>query len=159
MKRSKFTSLLFMLLIVTILSASMLTGCDDDKKKVSEFYNAVMQSHTLLCEVSDDVHDYWRDAIYNDKYSGDINIAINAALDDNEDKVNLIAAMDPSIRELYKEIKDSDLSEEVKNVMYAYSDLYEFTINVSGSFKLFSESIDTKQNGLANALRNLSLEL
>ncbi len=148
-----------MLLIVTILSASMLTGCDDDKKKVSEFYDDVMFSHEYLCEVSDAIYDYWYDAIYNDKYSEDINIAIAAALADNADKVSVIKIHDLSIRELYKEIKDSDLSEEIKAVIYAYSDLYEFTINVSGSFKSFSEAKETKQNALAVALRNLSLEL
>jgi hypothetical protein len=43
--------------------------------------------------------------------------------------------------------------------MSAYSDYYEFVVNVSGSFNSFSESKEKLKKELASALKKLSLEI
>lgn len=64
-----------------------------------------------------------------------------------------------TIQSLYKELRDSEYSSEVKDVMSAYSSYYEFVINVSGSFNSYSSSKETLKKDLANVLKRLSLEL
>lgn len=127
--------------------------------KIGEFYEAVVESQTRMDIVADDIYDYWYDAIYNDKYSGNINLAIAFALDDNSENIDFIKENETKIQSLYKEVRDSELKDEIKAVMTAYSDYYEFVINVSGSFNSYSSNKETYKKELANALKHLSMEL
>ena len=43
--------------------------------------------------------------------------------------------------------------------MSAYSDYYEFVVNVSGSFETYRRDKETYKKALASALKKLSLEL
>ena len=109
--------------------------------------------------IADDIYRYWYDAIYNDKYAGSIDLAIAYALSDNKSNVDFIKENEIKIQSLYKEIRDSELSAEIKDVMNAYSDYYEFVINVSGSFNSYSANKENYKKELANALKHLSMEL
>ena len=110
-------------------------------------------------DVADDIYRYWYDAIYNDKYYGSIDLAIAYAQDDNKENLAKIEENEPIIQALYKEVRDSDLSVEIKAVMSAYSDYYEFVVNVSGSFNSYSASKETLKKELASALKDLALEI
>ena len=78
---------------------------------------------------------------------------------DNSENLNIIELNETEIQSLYKEVRESDLSVEVKAVMSAYSDYYEFVVNVSGSFKSYSADKETLKKELASALKDLALEL
>ena len=129
------------------------------EKKVQAFYNKVVESQQCLDIVADDIYSYWYDAIYEDKYNGDINKAILYAQLDNSENLAKIEANDSEIQSLYKEVRDSDFSTEIKAVMSAYSDYYEFVVNVSGSFKSYSADKETLKKELASALKDLALEI
>ncbi len=131
----------------------------DDTVSIGKFYDAVVESQTRLNNVADTIYNYWYDAIYEDEYSGSIDLAIAFAMSDCKEDINFIKTNETSIQSLYKIVRDSELKSEVKEVMTAYSDYYEFVINVSGSFKTYSENKETYKKALATALKHLFMEL
>lgn len=152
--------------VVTVLLLVVMTcsfvGCGSKKKyenAVQEFYDAVLESQVNLNTLADAIYNNWYDAIYNDDFRGDINIAIAYAFSDNSTIVDEIEANDETIKALYKLAKESELSYEVKAVMQAYNEYYEFVVNVSGSFSTFKESNETNKKALATALKNLNYEI
>jgi len=138
-------------------------ACESEEEgkedKVQVFYDKVVESQQCLDILADDIYSYWYDAIYKDKYGGDINTAILYAQLDNSKNLEIIEANESEIQSLYKEIRDTDLSVEIKAVMSAYSDYYEFVVNVSGSFNSYSASKETLKKELASALKDLALEI
>lgn len=132
---------------------------DNDKSDIQSFYDKVVESQPCLDALADDIYSYWYDAIYNNKYSGNINIAIASALSDNSENLAVVKANDNTIKSLYKVVKSSDFSAEVKAVMSSYSDYYELVVNVSGSFNSYSAEKETLKKALASALKNLQLEM
>lgn len=130
-----------------------------EKEDLSEFHEKVSESQTLLDDVADDIYTNWYDAIYNDKFSEDINIAIASARVDHEDDLERIEELDSEISDLFKKVKDGTQADLVKDVMSAYSDYYEFVVNVSGSFNSYSAEKETLKKELASLLRDLSYEL
>ena len=155
--------------VISLFSLMIFAGCgggsggaggkNSEMEKITTFYETVKESQDCLDAVADDIYSYWYDAIYKDKYYGSIDLAISYALDDNKENLDTIEANELIIKPLYKEIRDSELSEEIKAVMSAYSDYYEFVVNVSGSFNSFKDSKETLKKALASSLKDLSLEL
>lgn len=129
------------------------------QSKEEAFYNLVLDSQGKLDTIADDIYTYWYNAIYKDQYYGDINLAIAAALDDNKENVDVVTTNDETIKSKYKDLKNSKIHDEVKEVMQAYNDYYEFVINVSGSFQSFSKDKESKKKALASALKNLYMEV
>ena len=161
LKTKLFTCLL--MAISLCLPIFFSTACDGSSSNgaasVSDFYDAVAESQICLDEIADETYSCWYDAIYNNKYSKDINIAIATARANNRENLNFIDENETKIQSLYKEVRDSELKDEVKAVMSAYSDYYEFVVNVSGSFNSFSANKETYKKALATALKNLAMEL
>ena len=153
----KLCSLL--LVVISLFTMIFLSACGNQEKKLQEFYDTVVVSQECLDELADDIYTNWYNAIYKDKHSGNINKAILAAQQDNAANLTIIEGNDEIIQEIYKEVRDSDLSSEVKAVMSAYSDYYEFVVNVSGSFNSYSADKETLKKELASALKDLALEL
>ena len=167
----------FLILTFTfVLIFSALVGCDTKQNlspiipegekpvpettaKESEFYDIVVETQELLDIVADDIYSNWYDCIYNDRFLESIDYAIACALSDNAENVNTIKANNETIKTLYSEIKDGELKSEVKEVIHAYNDYYAFVIEVSGSFKSFSENKEAFKKELASALKNLEFEL
>ena len=147
------------LVIVICCVPFFLFGACGKEKKVQTFYEKVVESQQCLNIVADDIYSYWYDAIYKDKYNGDINTAILYAQLDNSENLAKIETNESEIQSLYKEVRDSDFSVEVKAVMSAYSDYYEFVVNVSGSFKSYSADKEILKKELASAWKDLSLEI
>lgn len=127
--------------------------------KIQEFYDTVVISQGCLDAYADDIYENWHDAIYEDEFWGDINLAIAAAKRDNAANILTIEENDEKISSLYKEIRESEFKDEIKDVMSAYSDYYEFVINVSGSYNSFSASKETLKKELASALKDLHMEI
>ena len=151
--------------IVAVLMGILLligmTACGEGGQKdaIQQFYSKVEESQELLDTVADAIYDNWYDAIYNDEFGEDINVAIASAEIDHASDIDEIKALDEEIAELYKIVRDTELSAEVKAVMTAYSDYYEFVINVSGSFNSYSAEKETLKKELSSALKDLSFEL
>lgn len=157
----KFLALLLALFVVLSVSA-----CGDDAAETSsptnnlaDFHAKVSECQELLDTVADDIYSNWYDAIYKDKFNEDINTAILMAQLDNAENIEQIEALDASIATLFKLVKDTEHGDLVKDIMSAYSDYYEFVINVSGSFKSYSADKETLKKELASLLRDLSYEI
>ncbi len=132
---------------------------DTGKENLQSFYDKVSESQQLLDKVADDIYSYWYDAIYKDKYNEDVSTAVYMAQLANADNIKKIETLDEEIGALFKDVKDSEQSTLVKDVMSAYSDYYEFVVNVSGSFKSYSADKEILKKELASLLRDLSYEL
>jgi len=140
-------------------SSSGGTFSDFGSNDLSEFHEKVSECQALLDDIADDIYTNWYDAIYNDKFGEDINVAIASARVDHEDDLERIEELDSEISDLFKKVKDGTQADLVKDVMSAYSDYYEFVVNVSGSFNSYSAEKETLKKELASLLRDLSYEL
>ena len=154
-----------LVLALTMLFCTLvLYSCDSNSgssntQKEKEFYNLVDETKDLLDIVADDIYSYWYDCIYKDKYREDISYAVACAKSDNAENINTIEKNTTKIKDLYKQIKDGKLSSEAKEVMQAYNDYYTLIVEVSGSFKSYSESKETCKKELASAIDDFSFEL
>ncbi len=157
MKLKKKRFIYMVVAIAACMMVMLLTACGG--AKVSELYDAVCESQSRLDLIADDIYQCWYDAIYNDEYSSDINVAIYTAQIYNSDNLNFVKENDEKIQSIYKDVRDSDLKSEIKAVMLAYNDYYELVINVSGSFNNYSQNKETYKKQLAAALKNLEMEL
>ena len=127
--------------------------------EIQQYYDLVLSTQELLDDVADDIYSYWYDAIYKDKYSGSIDLAILYAQSANSENLDTIESNNETIKNLYSQIKDSKLSTEIKAVLQAYNAYYSLVVEVSGSFKSYSADKETLKKELANALKNLDFEL
>ncbi len=130
-----------------------------EETTAEEFYTSVVKSQKLLDIYADDIYINWYDAIYNNKFGGSIDWAIARAYSDNEENIKILEENDAVIKTQYKIAHDGKFSDNVKAVMSAYSDYYEFVVNVSGSFNSCSAEKETKKKALASELKKLQLEL
>lgn len=159
MKKIIIAFLTFIMAIPMFLFAGCGSAKQNESKKLQEFYTTVKQSQEYLDIVADDIYTYWYDAIYKDKYGGNVSLAVYYAQTDNEENIAAIEANEPKIQTLYKEVRDGDFSVQIKAVMSAYTDYYEFVVNVSGSFNSYKESIEKLKKELASSLKDLALEI
>ena len=146
----------FSLVGCSLIPIDMLNG---SKKDLSNFYDRVAECQNLLDAVADDIYTNWHAAIYKDEFGEDINLAIAYAQIEHDEDLQMIKLLDKEITDLFKKVKDGKNSELVKDVMSAYSDYYEFVINVSGSFNSYSDQKETLKKELASTLKDLSYEL
>lgn len=152
-------------IVVLAFIASVFLGCfsscssGGSKQKLQEFYDLASESKALMDEIADTIYSNWYDAIYNSKYNGSIDLAVAMAQYSNEDNINRVNEIDPLISNLFKELRDGSSGAQVKSVMSAYSDYYEFVVNVSGSFTSYSKNKEELKKALASALKTLSFEL
>ncbi len=155
MKKALSILLVLSFLLATLSSCGLLNST----KKEEQFYDLVSETQELLDIVADDIYSNWYDCIYKDKFSESIDVAIASAMLDNQDNLDQIEENNANIKKLYKEVKDGDLENEVKEVMQAYNEYYSFVVEVSGSFNSFSANKENLKKALATALKNLDMEL
>lgn len=140
-----------------------MTGClsgggGERNEKETQFHDLVAETQECLDEYADDIYSCWYDYIYEDEYSS-IDSAILAAMLMNTENSKTIKANNETIKNLYSELKDSELRTELKAVMQAYNEYYSLVMEVSGSFNSYSASKETLKKELSTALKNLSFEL
>lgn len=128
-------------------------------QKEEEFYNLVDKTKDLLDIVADDIYSYRYDCIYEDKYLENVSYAVACAQSDNEANLNTIEENTTKIKDLYKQIKEGELSSDSKAAMQAYNDYYTLVIEVSGSFNSYAANKETCKKELASALDDFSFEL
>ena len=159
-----------LLVLLAVLMAFSMVACSEEKESDAEddadkdnsakdYYDAVSESQGLLDEVADKIYSNWYDAIYEDAFGDDINVAIAAAQSSMSTELERIEELDGKISTLFKDAKETEAGAKVKEVMSAYSAYYEFVVNVSGSFQSYSADKETLKKDLASALRELSYEI
>ncbi len=160
MKKILKASICFILVLSALLSLCScgIIGKLADEQNQADFYDLCYETKGLLDKVADDIYNNWYDCIYKDDFNGDIDKAIDAAYDDNADRVETIIANTEEINSLYKEIKDTEMEYEAKELMRAYNDYYTLIIEVSGSFNTFSAAKEPASQALDTALRNFYTE-
>ena len=160
LKRTFVFTLAVILLLGMTGCAGLLPSNDaTTMEEVQEFYDLVRESQGLLDAVADTIYDNWHGAIYDDEFYGSIDVAIYAAQVEHEEDLARIEELDALIIESFKSAKTAECDDQVKAVMSAYSEYYEFVVNVSGSFNSFSASKETLKKELASTLKELSFEL
>ncbi len=156
----KITALiLFLVLSISMFACSVPTIPIQKDNTLEQFHEKVSESQELLDKVADAIYSNWYDAIYKDKFGESIDLAIASAMVDNKENIDRVKSLDEEIATLFKKVKDTEQGKLVKDVMSAYSDYYEFVINVSGSFKSYSADKETLKKELASLLRDLSYEI
>ena len=128
------------------------------KKNLKTYYEKVSEAQDCLDTLADAIYQNWYDYVYNHKYSS-IDNAVLLAFIDHEEEYDRIEELDEEIKVLFNKVKDGSASSQVKAVMSAYSDYYEFVVNVSGSFNSYSSSKESLKKALASALKNLFYEV
>lgn len=147
------------LVMIVLFCSFVLSACVSSTQNEEKFYNLVDETKDLLDIVADDIYSYWYDCIYDDKYGEDISYAVACAKNDNEANLNTIEENTTKIKDIYKQIKEGKLSSEAKDVMQAYNDYYTLVVEVSGSFKSYSETKESCKKELASALDDFSFEI
>ena len=133
-------------------------GSAQSAGSVQEFYDAVTASYYMLLAVDSDLYENWRNATCG-AFDYDINEAIAAVQEQHAEDVSTLIELDGKIVELYKSARETKQAETVKAVMTAYSDYYDFVINLNGSFNQYEANQPAKQKAVSSALRELLYEL
>lgn len=158
-KRLSIAIITLLFTIPLFIFAACKSNSNATNAKINQFYDTVTQSQKCMDEVADDIYSNWYNAIYNDAFGGSINLAIYYAQTDNTANLETIKNNDALINNLYKSVRETSLSVEIKSVMSAYAEYYELVVNVSGSFQTYSKSKETLKKQLASALKSLALEI
>ena len=157
-KRLSIAIITLLFTIPLFIFAACKSNSSATNAKINQFYETVTQSQKCMDEVAEDIYSNWYNAIYNDAFGGSINLAIYYAQTDNTANLETIKNNDALINNLYKSVRETSLSVEIKSVMSAYAEYYELVVNVSGSFQTYSKSKETLKKQLASALKSLALE-
>ena len=158
-KRLSIAIITLLFTIPLFIFAACKSNSSATNAKINQFYETVTQSQKCMDEVAEDIYSNWYNAIYNDAFGGSINLAIYYAQTDNTANWETIKNNDALINNLYKSVRETSLSVEIKSVMSAYAEYYELVVNVSGSFQTYSKSKETLKKQLASALKSLALEI
>lgn len=159
LKRTAITFIMLIFAVPLLIFAACKSTSSATNAKINQFYETVTQSQKCMDEVADDIYSNWYNAIYNDAFGGSINLAIYYAQTENSANLETIKSNDALIQDLYKSVRETSLSAEIKSVMSAYAEYYELVVNVSGSFQTYSKSKETLKKQLASALKSLALEI
>ncbi len=132
---------------------------------VLEFSDQVSYAQIGLEYIAYTCQQYWYDAIWNDMYNDDINVAIAAALSDTQTMINSAGEDYGKISSLYQQINTlpegveddelEDVCDAVKELYNSYTDYYDFATNPSGNYNSFSAAKITKDEAMKSASRVL----
>ena len=148
------------LFLAVLCILSTFAGCGNRSRKTEkEFYDTVSDSKGLLDSVANTICSYWYNSIHKNEFRGDIDYAIECAIEDSKTKIDTLKTNHEVIKEQYGKIKDGKLKSELKSVIQAYNAYYALVIDVTGSYKSFSEGVDQLSQELSSALKNLEFEI
>ena len=106
--------LIALILSLILLSLSLVScfnpigiieGIVDPTRKEREYHDLVSETKDIIDDIGDDIYNNWYDAIYRDKFNGDINEAISQALKDNKHNIEMVYENNEQIKELYSEVR------------------------------------------------------
>ena len=127
-----------------------------------EFYLLVSDTKTLLDDVSSTVCNNWYDALYENRFGGSSNEAIEDALESKEEDINTIHQNNDRIIELYQELRDSSsyILYDAQTVIVSYNAYYSATLEItSNTYDFYSSTTQSTRLELSIALKNYNVEL
>lgn len=138
-------------IIIDYLMSNNLSSMDETflKDDAYSFTIDYINNCAELEKIANEVKTYWYDSIHEDKYNGDINEAIEQALEDNQVKVQNQKDNYDSMRTSYTKIINSkcktdyciEIKDNVKNAYKAYKKFYSLTIKPYGSYYDYSKDL------------------
>ncbi len=151
-------------LLATGLFETLLGGNSDEEviSPEQEFYELVGETKLLLDKVSNDVNVYWYESLYENKYNGDIDDAIDKAMAENQENIDLIYKNDARIVELYQTMVDdySSMEYAAAEVIGSYNAYFSAVLEVGGkTYEFYSGSTQNCMLTLSVSLRNYYVEL
>ena len=168
--KKKFPKFIIVLIIILILlvgiSVAFFLYNENEKEKIKETYDCLTETTDLLDEIADTIYDYWYDSIYKGKYLGSIDYALIRASDVNKSKNAKVMENNEKLANAVSELNNSnykkihrDTFDAIMDAYDSYKEYYEFTINVSGSFKTYSEDKENKKKEVRSYLSKLERKL
>lgn len=114
---------------------------------LSSFKINYLTSCMTLENIANDINSYWHDSIFEKKYDGDINKAIEQALEDNEENIINAKKEKENITKNYNDIRTlecysnycDDIKSAVKEAYDIYIDFYSMTTSPSGNYNNYNE--------------------
>lgn len=171
-KKGKKKLLPIILAVIAVIAASVgffvfknvrEKAIDDYKDKALTFYVMVLSDAAKLEDIGNDEVGYWYDYIYNDSYSS-IESAVLMAQIDNSGAMDTVEKNYSEIVSLYRDLLEvpkgapdelAELKDAVKDTYDAYADFYDTVMNVTGSYKSFSEAFHDTDNAMSKAIKKL----
>ena len=159
-------------MVITLLSVfTTFTGCsffgssEEDKKLENDIalakmlYEYASENQQLLEEVGEDIYFYMYEAMYYDRYNGNVDYAFDCAVSNNERNLEKIKTNSIGIALKHKNLQDSKFKKEVNEVKSAYDDLYDLVMKSQVHFDDYYSELDLRGKALIRALNNLALAI
>lgn len=157
---------IIILLIIIVMVGMKISNDKKNEELLDNFYSTMEESVDAIDIIADEIYNCWYDSIYKDKYNNSIDYAIECAFDNKRSKVRLVIQNDDVLSDLLDEIEDSNIKEKHPEIYEAvidlydsYTDYYEFTINVSGSFNSYSAKKEDIKKDTRSYLNKLERRL
>lgn len=162
----KIIAMVILLVIIVGLSITLFLYNKKESDKVEETYKCLVKTTDILDEVADTIYNYWHDAVYKGKYLGNIDYALSLAQIINEDRNKQVIENNKELSSAVSELNDTfykkinnDTFQALMDAYDSYKEYYEFTINVSGSFKSYSQDKENKKKEVRSYLSKLERKL
>lgn len=127
-----------------------------------DFYIGISADAVKLAEIGSDVEKYWYDAIWENEYGGDVDLAVDNALLINSSDLTTIKSNYGTYELLYEELSEipegekkseiEDAREEITNLWNAYDDLYSIVTEPAGSIVTFGDDLKAADQELADVI-------
>ena len=137
---------------------------DDYRSNAKKFAALAFTAGANVEDIADTEQKYWREYIYDDKYSS-IERAVLMVQIDKSDEISQAEKDSDEMKSLYNNLKkvpegveDSEIDEicdAVKDLYNIYTDYYSLAMNPTGSYNSFSESNQSKTDQFLSAYRAL----
>lgn len=116
--------------------------------EISVFKQNLLYTCSNLEDIANEIRNYWHDSIFEDKYEGDINKAIEQALNDNQETIEKVKKEKEKISKSYNNIRSSEcysdycdeIKESVKSAYNLYLDFYSLATSPSGNYNNYSDN-------------------
>ena len=155
--------IILILILVGLIIGLVVSSNNKQQVEIQDTYNTTTD---LLDFIADDIYSCWYDAIYNKKYFGNINTALLVSENNTKAKREEVEVNNSKLSDIVSELnngnykkKHADTFNAIMDAYDAYKEYYEFTINVSGSFKSYSQDKEKLKKEVRSYLSKLERKL
>jgi len=127
-----------------------------------DFYAGIAADAIKLVEIGNDVEKYWYDAIWENEYGGNVDLAVDNAFLINSSDMNTIKSNYSTYELMFDELceipegeKKSELEnsrEEITNLWKAYEELYHVVTEPAGSIVTFADNLKEADSELSDVI-------
>ena len=158
--------IILILILAGLVIKLVVSNNNKQQAKIQGTYNTLVETTDLLDFIADDIYSCWYDAIYNKKYFGNINTALLVSENNTKTKREEVEVNNSKLSDIVSELnngnykkKHADTFNAIMDAYDAYKKYYEFTINVSGSFKSYSQDKERLKKEVRSYLSKLERKL